>query len=244
MVVSLSAVYANGQKETTDKYRGYRSGQGRGAGGGAGKGNSSGNTYREDFIGELSSVYNRTPGSGTLSAVEENGLILMREEEKLARDVYNALYETWNLPIFRNIAESEQQHTEAVKLLLEAYDIEDPAADDVPGRYDDPELQKLYDDLTARGRKSLSDALTIGATIEDLDIYDLQRLLEEANNEEVKVLYQNLMKGSRNHMRSFIGQLEREGTSYKASYISDEYLERIMKINREMAPITDPDYRF
>jgi hypothetical protein len=115
---------------------------------------------------------------------------------------------------------------------------------DVPGQYANPQLQKLYDDLTAQGKKSLSDALIAGATVEDLDIYDLQRLINEAENEEVKVLYQNLMKGSRNHMRSFTAQLERQGFTYEASYISDEYLERILKINREMAPIADPDYLF
>ena len=247
---SVSAIYANGQNETTDGYEGYGAGSGmgqgygRGAGNGQGRGNAAGTSYREDFIGELSSVYNITPGSGTLSAAEKDGLILMREEEKLARDVYNALYETWNLPVFRNIAESEQQHSDAVKLLLDAYNMEDPVENDVPGRYENPQLQKLYDDLTAQGKKSLSDALTVGATVEDLDIYDLQRLIAEADNEEVKVLYQNLMKGSRNHMRSFTAQLERQGFTYEAAYISDEYLERIFKINREMAPITDPDYQF
>ena len=40
----------------------------------------------------------------------EDGLSYMREEEKLARDVYLALYEKWGIRTFLNIAKAEQQH--------------------------------------------------------------------------------------------------------------------------------------
>jgi len=56
-----------------------------------------------------------------LSESEMQGLILMREEEKLARDVYTTLGEKWDLNIFINIAGSEQTHTDAVKYLLDRY---------------------------------------------------------------------------------------------------------------------------
>ena len=39
-----------------------------------------------------------------LSAEETASLLFMREEEKLARDVYNALYATWGQQTFLNIA--------------------------------------------------------------------------------------------------------------------------------------------
>lgn len=42
-----------------------------------------------------------------LNAAEIEGLLFMREEEKLAHDVYLALYAKWGLPIFQNIAQSE-----------------------------------------------------------------------------------------------------------------------------------------
>ena len=38
------------------------------------------------------------------AAAEVEALQYMREEEKLARDVYLALYEEWQLPIFQTIA--------------------------------------------------------------------------------------------------------------------------------------------
>lgn len=39
-----------------------------------------------------------------LSAAEEAGILFMREEEKLARDVYLALNEIWQLRVFEKIA--------------------------------------------------------------------------------------------------------------------------------------------
>jgi len=53
--------------------------------------------------------------------------------------------------------------------------------------------------------------LIVGITIEDLDIKDLQEKLKITDNNDVKMVFENLMKGSRNHMRSFYKQiLERE----------------------------------
>ncbi|MDP2030099.1 MAG: DUF2202 domain-containing protein [Thiobacillus sp.] len=48
-------------------------------------------------------------------------LLFMREEEKLARDVYLTLYETWGLAVFSNIASSEQSHMDALLKLLRTY---------------------------------------------------------------------------------------------------------------------------
>ena len=250
LVVVAATLSANGVQESAGTYGGGNgqgqrdgSGRGQGSGGGYGQGrNSSGTTWREDFAGDLSSVYGVEPGSGILTETEAEGLLLMVEEEKLARDVYAALYEKWNIPVFRNIAESEQQHMDAVKLLLNAYEIAPPSETSVAGSFSNSSLQEHYDRLTGEGAKSLEAALGVGALIEDLDIADLQRLTAEADNTEVKILYQNLMKGSRNHMRSFTAQLERYGETYEPVYIDEAYYEKILKYNREMAPIADPDY--
>lgn len=104
--------------------------------------------------------------SATLSEAEIAGLVYMREEEKLAQDVYLALYAEWGLPIFQNIANSEQTHTDAVKTLLDRYGVEDPAVETAAGEFVNADLQALYDQLTALGEQSLGDALKVGATIE------------------------------------------------------------------------------
>lgn len=245
MLVFISALAANGAQEATENYeqgsgRGLRQGARDGRGNGQGRG--SGGAYRDDFVNEMSLLYQNSLGSGVLTAEEKAGLMIISEEEKLARDVYLALYETWNLPTFVNIAESEQQHMDALSMVMEAYGLTGPETMDMPGSFINKDLEKLYNQLIEDGRKSLSAAFTAAAKIEDLDIFDLQNLLASTENDEIKILYQNLMKGSRNHLRSFTYQLEREGLSYEVNYISSEYYERILSLNREIATIEDPDY--
>lgn len=113
----------------------------------------------------------------------------MREEEKLAHDVYAALYEIWGLPVFQNIAVSEQAHTDSVLGLLQAYGLADPAAGNGPGQFSDPTLQNLYDQLMAQGSQSLLDALRVGATIEEVDILDLQARLAQTTNAAITQVY-------------------------------------------------------
>ena len=55
--------------------------------------------------------------AASLSDEEVYWLMYMREEEKLARDVYATLYEKWGTRIFNNIRVSEQRHMDAVKAL-------------------------------------------------------------------------------------------------------------------------------
>jgi len=164
----------------------------------------------------------------TISQNELKGILLMREEEKLARDVYLTLYEKWKIQIFYNIAQSEQKHMNAVKALIDKYNLEDPIADDKIGVFRNVELQKLYHELVEQGEKSYIDALKVGATIEDLDIYDLTKLLNETDNQDIKLVYENLKLGSENHMRAFVSQLEKHGSSYSPKYTSeDDYLKII-----------------
>jgi len=157
-----------------------------------------------------------------LSQEEINGLLLMREEEKLARDVYLGLYDIFGQQIFSNIAKSEATHTNAVKSLLDKYDIADPMTNDIRGVFEDQDLQDIYDQLIDQGSSSLLDALKVGATVEDLDIKDLQELNEVADNQDITEVYNNLEKGSRNHLRSFTKLIEKNGGTYEAQYISEE----------------------
>ena len=161
-----------------------------------------------------------------LASSDVDGLLWMREEEKLARDVYRSLSELWNLPIFANIADSEQAHTDAIGDLLALYDIPDPMADDVPGVFVEATIQSLYDDLVEQGSKSLLDALIVGATIEDMDIVDLQ--LRRSGVAAVDEVYAHLEKGSRNHLRAFIRTLERQGGEYAPSFLEVDAYEAIV----------------
>jgi hypothetical protein len=172
-----------------------------------------------------------------ISEDEERWLTLMREEEKLARDVYQTLGDRWGMRIFSNIASSEQTHTDAVKILLDRYELVDPVTDNTIGVFTDPKMQQLYDDLTVQGSESLLSALTVGATIEDLDIHDLDLAIADTNMEDIIVVYQNLQKGSRNHMRAFVRQIERNGGTYTPQYISVSDYEDIISSPQERGRI-------
>ncbi len=166
---------------------------------------------------------------GKLSQAEIAGLVQMREEEKLAHDVYVTLYEKWGQKIFNNISKSEQTHTDAVGELLEKYNIEDPINSDTKiGEFTIPLIQRLYDDLIEKGNISLVSALEVGTTIEDLDIYDLQEFLKEVKNEDIERVYDNLLRGSRNHMRAFDKTLQKQGGLYTAQYISQVQYDEII----------------
>ncbi|MCF7865341.1 MAG: DUF2202 domain-containing protein [Candidatus Pacebacteria bacterium] len=171
--------------------------------------------------------------STTLTEQEKAGIIQMREEEKLARDVYTTLGNIWGTPIFQNIASSEQTHTDAVKTLLTQYNIEDPVRNNTIGVFTSPIIQDLYDKLTTRGKTSLREALVVGALIEDLDIRDLDTLIDQTNKSDILTVYSNLQKGSRNHMRSFVRNIEANGGTYTPSYISQSEYDSILNSSQE-----------
>jgi hypothetical protein len=155
-----------------------------------------------------------------ISDQEKIWLIQMREEEKLARDVYTTLGEKrWNR-IFSNISESEQTHTTAVKNLLDIYSIPDPVLDDSVGKFTSSAMQKLYNDLVSQWDKSLLDALIVGATVEDLDIRDLNVLIKQTDKQDIITIYNNLNKWSRNHLRAYIKNITNNGGNYIPQYIS------------------------
>lgn len=166
---------------------------------------------------------------GVLTAEEEAGLIFMREEEKLAHDVYIRLNTLWQQVVFSNIALSEQTHTEAVLRLLERYAVPDPVGPNPAGVFVDPALQGLYDLLTAQGSVSLVDALVVGAEIEEIDILDLDRYQSELDaNEDIRLVYENLQKGSRNHLRAFVNALAMQNVTYVPQHLSTQAYEEII----------------
>ena len=167
-----------------------------------------------------------------LSPEETDGLIFMREEEKLARDVYNALYSKWGIRVFNNIAQSEQRHTDAIKSLIEKYELDDPVENDTPGEFVNEDLQNLYDTLVIRGFSTLVDALMVGALIEEVDIIDIQKEIDEhVDNEDIAIVYDNLINGSYNHLRAFVRNLSRQGIEYEPLLLTVEAYDSIVNNN-------------
>lgn len=175
----------------------------------------------------------QTSPAGTLTQAETDGLLFMREEEKLAHDVYVTLGKTWNVNVFNNIPNSEQTHMDAVKTLLDRYGLADPASSEI-GVFKNADLQKLYDQLIADGSGSLASALKVGALIEDMDIVDLEARIAQTDKADIILVYQNLTKGSRNHLRAFVKTLKNQtGEDYTPQYLSQTDYDAIISSDME-----------
>lgn len=168
-----------------------------------------------------------TSDSTSILTNERDGLILMREEEKLAADVYAYFYEKYGMRIFSNINKSEVKHYDAVLRLLNYFNIPDPAPTQV-GKFSNPDIQALYNKLTADG-STLENALAVGAFIEEYDIADLRKLIAETQNADLKMVYTNLLKGSYNHIKAFSKVLASRGVTYSPQIISEQDLNEIIK---------------
>jgi hypothetical protein len=151
------------------------------------------------------------PASVQLTEAEEQHILYMREEEKLARDIYLTLYELWGAEIFANISESEQRHMDAVKNLITRYGLVDPVFDDAVGVFTNPYFAGLYDELVMACESSLEEALKVGVHIEELDIADLELALQETSMRAVRRVFQNLLDGSYNHLSAFQRNIESRG---------------------------------
>ncbi|OAG28224.1 DUF2202 domain-containing protein [Thermodesulfatator autotrophicus] len=172
-----------------------------------------------------------------LSPAEKEGLFKMIEEEKLAHDVYYVLFQRWQLRVFNNISRSEQRHIDMVKTLIEKYGLKNPVEGLDVGQFKTEEMQKLYKKLVRQGMASLGEAVKVGALIEEMDIYDLQQELKKTDNEDIRMVYQNLMKGSRNHLRVFGNWIEKMGLSYTPQYLSKQEFAKIVSSPKEMGPV-------
>ncbi|MCB1871544.1 MAG: DUF2202 domain-containing protein [Chromatiaceae bacterium] len=163
-----------------------------------------------------------------LSSAEVNDLVFMREEEKLSRDVYLTFYELWRNPVFSSISRAEQRHMDSMGRLLANYGLSDPVIDDGIGVFNNRELAGMYGDLTQQGQLSLLDALYAGALIEELDIRDLQDAIATASHPDLIQAYENLQRGSRNHLRAFVRQIEMLGDAYEAQVLDQLEVDMIL----------------
>lgn len=165
--------------------------------------------------------------SPTLTAAETKDLLLMREEEKLARDVYLTLYAEWGLRPFNNISKAEQHHMDVMLGLLEKYGLEDPTLD--MGEFSNPELQKLFDQLVDQGLKSKLDAVKVGALVEEVDIKDLIAAKRRTKKADLRSVYKNLHAASERHLNAFVWHVEAiSGEPYTAQHLSQKKVDRIL----------------
>ena len=167
----------------------------------------------------------------SLTTEQEEEMLFLRREEKLARDVYLTLADQWRLPIFGNLAEAEQRHIDLLLTFFEVYGITDTETDDDPGSFSDPAFKQLFFDLTTVNEPDphvLADDLEVGAEIEDVGLAYLDGLITDTDNDHIRLIAHNLAKGSRNHLRAFVRALTAQIDTYVRQYLyfdPDAYLD-------------------
>ncbi len=162
---------------------------------------------------------------GDLEPIEEEAIKFMREEEKLARDAYRTLFDKWGVNPFRNIANAEQRHMDAILCLIDKYGLMDPVTIDAAGVFENEELTDLYETLMTQGNESVIEAYKVGAMIEITDILDLRERIGQTDNPDIQAVFNELERGSRNHLRAFARNLENLGVEF------------------DPAPMEEADYR-
>lgn len=141
--------------------------------------------------------------AATLDAAERDTLLAMREEEKVAHDVYVALAKATGVSAFLRIAASEERHGAAIERMLTLYGIADPTDGYAVGTFPSPDMQRLYDDLVARGSVSRAAAIDVGLWIERHDVADLQAAIAETDEVPLDRVYGNLLAASQRHLQAF-----------------------------------------
>lgn len=169
-----------------------------------------------------------------LNPVEAADLVFMRQEEKLARDVYLQSGERYAIAPFDHIAASEQRHMDSMLQLLQRYRLADPVSGFPIGQFADPNLQALHDNLRALGEDSAVAALKVGGLIEEVDMRDIVAAIERSQHVDIDRVYSNLLCGSRNHLRAFAGQIElTTGLPYAAQVLPQAEVDAILATGQE-----------
>jgi len=178
---------------------------------------------------EIAALCGTCDFSGTLNDEEVAGLMEMREEEKLAREVYRAFYAKYNYRVFGNISKSENAHASAVLYLINGFGLTDPTpvADT---EFANSLFTEMFAQCILSGSASLVEALKTGALIEETDINDLQNHLIITENTNVKRVYTNLLKASKFHLKVFSNSLKMVNETYTPKVISIEEYNEILGI--------------
>lgn len=122
---------------------------------------------------------------------------------------------------------------DAIGTLLDRYGLPDLVAGQPEGSFVDPDLAALYESLMTEAAASTEAALAVGATIEEVDIRDLRTMRASIDNADILNVYDNLERGSRNHLRSFYGTLIGVGGAYAPKYLTQADFDAIVTSEME-----------
>jgi hypothetical protein len=187
---------------------GYGQGQGHGRGG-----------------GKMQKYPSTNSGSSSISGEVKSSLAYMYEEERLAKEVYQAIYRKQKVQqLYKISSNSEGKHIDAVKRLAQRYGVQ--LSPQQVGHYQDTHIQSLFNQLYSKGIRSQKDALEVGCIVEVTDIEDLNKYIsdaQQANAQDVLQVYNFLQRGSYNHYWAFDRGLKQLGVSNGCCSLGGQY---------------------
>lgn len=164
-----------------------------------------------------------------LTANEIEFLYAVREDEKLARDVYTYFFDKFELSPFSRIAKAEANHIAAVERLFYFYSITYPAVGPA-GEFKDGVRKAYYDNLIEKGVTAL-EAYKATAYLEEKDVADYTKVLETIQNPNVKMVIENLLKGSVNHLKASVRQIYALDGTYTPAFLTQQRFDEIISSN-------------
>lgn len=166
--------------------------------------------------------------STALTSSERDGILLIWEEEMMAKDIYLKFYNMSKLSLFLNVAGTKQIHMNSVQILMEKYGMEKPVQEG-DGVYTNETLQKIYDDLLASGGKSPEDALKAAALLEETSVRDLEKEISDTDKPDIKSVFGGLLVSSKKQLRTLERALEDWGVEYSPQILGQEEFDGIVK---------------
>lgn len=160
-----------------------------------------------------------------LTQAEQDELSYMAEKVKMGHDVNDQFFHQYQIPLFENVRNSEQDHGDMVREELQLHGLPDPTAGKGRGEFDNVDVANTYAEMVGDGSDSLGNALRASAKVEETDIHDLDDALKDTSNPHLTQMYGNLRRSSENHLRTFSESLDGIGEGpYTPSVLSsDEY---------------------
>lgn len=161
------------------------------------------NTHQETKHSETLDSSVDTTIASSLTATDVSTLLYMIEEEKMARDIYDTLFEQTGLTAFDKISNSEQKHYDSLLSTALKLGVDTSALSTEVGVFSNDTIQSLYDQLILQATISTDDAIAVGITIEQTDIADLQATIETTDIILLGQVYSNLLNGTKHHLTAF-----------------------------------------
>lgn len=153
-----------------------------------------------------------------LTADEIEFLFAMREDEKVAIDLYTAFATQYPTATqFSRIAAAEATHIAVAETVLGYYEVTYPALG-AAGVFADAERQAQYQELLAKAT-TLQAAFEAMATLEEENIAAYKAVEANITNANLKLIVSNMIKASSNHLKAAVRQLTALGVTYTPAYL-------------------------